>query len=173
MTTETYAATCGSCRLCRSGHRNLCAERRSIGSAVHGGFAKYLVVPATNLHELPPGISDEAGALTEPLACVAHAVLGAATVRAGETAVVAGPGAIGLLTLQVLKASGATVIVLGTDADEARLELARRLGAEHTLSVQREDAEALVREVTLDGLGADVVYECSGAGAPPRPCLGS
>ncbi|WMT56156.1 zinc-dependent alcohol dehydrogenase [Truepera radiovictrix] len=171
VTTETYAATCGSCRLCRSGHRNLCAERRSIGSAVHGGFAKYLVVPATNLHELPPGISDEAGALTEPLACVAHAVLGAATVRAGETAVVAGPGAIGLLTLQVLKASGATVIVLGTDADEARLELARRLGAEHTLSVQREDAEALVREVTLDGLGADVVYECSGAGGAAAALL--
>lgn len=171
VTTETYASTCGACRSCRNGHRNLCDKRRSIGSAVHGGFAKYLVVPAQNLHELPPGVSDEAGALTEPLACVAHAVLGGATVRSGETAVVAGPGAIGLLTLQVLKASGAAVVVLGTDADAARLDLARTLGAAHTVNVQREDAGALVRAVTPEGLGADVVYECSGAGAAASALL--
>src|SRR5690606_7401424 len=139
VTTETYFSTCGQCRYCRSGHSNLCLNRRSIGSAVNGGFTSALVVPARNIHELPENIDFQAGALTEPLACVVHGVLSTPTVAPGDVAVIAGPGAIGLLTLQVVKAAGATAIVLGTDADASRLQLARELGA-------------------------DVVYEGSGAG---------
>ena len=99
VTTETYFSTCGACRHCQRGATNLCTQRRSIGSAVNGGFARYLVVPAHNIHLLPEDVSLEAGALTEPLACVAHGVLTRPTVRPGELAVVAGPGSIGLLTL--------------------------------------------------------------------------
>ncbi len=172
VTTETYFSTCGRCRYCRTGHKNLCLERRSIGSAVDGGFTNFVVVPAANLHVLPTGLSFQAGALTEPLACVVHGVLSTPTVRPGDLAVVAGPGAIGLLTLQVLKAAGATVLVLGTDADLNRLELARRLGADDTLNVQRDSAAARVRELSFEGLGADVVYECSGAGAAAQQLLG-
>ena len=84
VTTETYFSTCGACRYCRTGHQNLCLNRRSIGSAVNGGFARYVVVPASNVHELPPHLGFEAGALTEPLACVVHGVLSAPTVRPGE-----------------------------------------------------------------------------------------
>lgn len=164
VTTETYFATCGRCRYCRTGHENLCLQRRSIGSAVNGGFTSYLVVPAKNVHQLPEHLSYEAGALTEPLACVVHGVLSTPTVRPGDLAVVAGPGAIGLLTLQVLKAAGATVVMLGTAADSARLKLAQHLGADYVLNVQQADANALIAEVSFEGLGADVVYECSGAG---------
>ena len=171
VTTETYFSTCGACRYCRTGHQNLCLNRRSIGSAVNGGFTRYVVVPAPNVHELPPQLGFEAGALTEPLACVVHGVLSAPTVRPGDLAVVAGPGAIGLLTLQVLKAAGATVLVLGTEADAGRLALAKTLGADHTLNVEQENAESLVRELSLEGLGADVVYECSGAGPAAQTLL--
>ncbi|CAN5790927.1 zinc-binding dehydrogenase [soil metagenome] len=171
VTTETYFSTCGQCRYCRTGHENLCLQRRSIGSAVNGGFTSYLVVPAKNVHALPPHLSFEAGALTEPLACVVHGVLAPATVRPGDLAVVAGPGAIGLLTLQVLKAAGATVVVLGTGADAERLALARRLGADHTLEVERGDAETMVKELSFEGLGADGVYECSGAGPAVQQLL--
>lgn len=164
VTTETYFATCGQCRYCRTGHENLCPSRRSIGSAVNGGFTSYLVVPATNLHQLPEHLSFEAGALSEPLACVVHGVLSTPTVRPGDLAIVAGPGAIGLLTLQVLKAAGATVVVLGTAADRERLALARQLGADAALDVTRDDAEACVAELSVEALGADVVYECAGAG---------
>lgn len=164
VTTETYFSTCGQCRYCRDGHSNLCLQRKSIGSAVNGGFTDYVVVPAANVHVLPESIDYEAGALTEPLACVVHGVLNMRTVNAGDVAVIAGPGAIGLLTLQVVKAAGATVIILGTDADAHRLALARDLGADYTLSVQQDDAGALVASITDEGLGADVVYECSGAG---------
>jgi L-iditol 2-dehydrogenase len=163
VTTETYVSTCGACRFCRAGRPNLCPERRSIGSAVNGGFTRYLVVPARNVHPLPDGVDDIAGALTEPLACVVHGALELARVTPGDVAVVAGPGAIGLLTLQVARAAGARVLVLGTSADAARLELARDLGAERAIDIQRDDASAAVAELT-GGLGADIVYECSGAG---------
>ncbi len=164
VTTETYFSTCGACRYCRNGQQNLCLNRRSIGSAVNGGFTHFVVVPAHNIHGLPDSVDFESGALTEPLACVVHGVLGAPTVAPGDVAVVAGPGAIGLLTLQVVKSAGATVVVLGMEADTRRLELARDLGADYTFNVQEQNPKALIADITSEGLGADVVYECSGAG---------
>lgn len=164
VTTETYFSTCGVCAYCRTGHNNLCLNRRSIGSAVNGGFTNYVIVPAKNVHSLPESVDFRAGALTEPLACVVHGVLTTPTVSPGDVAVIAGPGAIGLLTLQVVKAAGARAVVLGTRVDAHRLELARSLGADYVLDVEAADAEALIRDITPEGLGADVVYECSGAG---------
>ncbi len=172
VTSETYFRTCNTCRYCRDGHANLCLDRESIGSAVNGSFAEYLVVPAQNLHRLPEHISYREGAITEPLACVVHGVLLAApTVRAGDLAVIAGPGTIGLLTLQILKASHATVVVLGTSADSERLSLANELGADYVANVETRDIHALIQDVSLQGLGADVVYECSGAGAAAQQLL--
>jgi len=171
VTTETYFTTCGVCRYCRSGQNNLCLNRRSIGSGVNGGFTNYVVVPARNIHALPDNIDFEAGALTEPLACVVHAVTSTPSVVPGDVAVIAGPGAIGLLAMQVVKAAGATVIMLGTNRDAKRLELARTLGADHTINVQETDPMKLIAELTEGGFGADVVYECSGAGVAAAQLL--
>lgn len=171
VTTETYFATCGNCAYCRTGHANLCLNRRSIGSAVNGGFTNYVIVPAGNIHRLPETVDFEAGALTEPLACVCHAVLTKPTVTPGDVAVIAGPGAIGLLTLQVVKAAGATVVMLGTNGDEQRMALARELGADYVVNVSAEPPEPLVQAITAEGLGADVVYECSGAGPAAQQLL--
>jgi L-iditol 2-dehydrogenase len=164
VTTETYFYTCGLCRYCREGHANLCLGRRSIGSAVNGGFTQYVVVPAKNLHRLPDALDFQEGALTEPLACVVHGVMTQPTVAAGDIAVIAGPGAIGLLTLQVVKACGAKAVVLGTDVDAERLALAQTLGADVIINVQAQDPLAIIKAMTPEGMGADVVYECSGAG---------
>lgn len=171
VTTETYFSYCGQCRYCRAGQNNLCLNRRSIGSGVNGGFTQYVVVPSRNIHRLPDNIDFRAGALTEPLACVVHAVTTTPTIGPGDVAVIAGPGAIGLLTLQVVKAAGATAIVLGTDKDDHRLALAGELGADHALNVQHEDAKQLVSDLTEGGFGADVVYECSGAGPAAQQLL--
>jgi len=171
VTSETYYQTCGSCMYCRRGERNLCLNRHSIGSGVNGGFTQYLVVPAANIHKLPDNVDFEAGALTEPLACVVHAVLNSRSINPGDVAVVAGPGAIGLLTLQVLKAAGATVVMLGTNVDANRLDLAAQLGADYIINVQQDSPEALVKDITQEGLGADVVYECSGAGPAAQQLL--
>ncbi len=170
VTTETYFYTCGQCRYCRAGLPNLCARRKSIGSHVNGAFAEYLVVPAGIVHQLPDNVDFLAGALSEPLACVVHGALQIPHLVPGELAVVTGPGAIGLLTMQAVRSAGARVVVLGTDVDEQRLRLARDLGADYTLNVQREDAAELVMGLT-DGFGADIVYECSGAGPAAQQLL--
>jgi L-iditol 2-dehydrogenase len=169
VTSETYFYVCGQCQFCREGFVNLCPGRRSIGSAVNGAFTRYLLVPQHNIHHLPPEVNEQAGALTEPLACCVHA-LELTRVEPGETAVVSGPGAIGLLMAQVVKAAGARVIVLGTQADEARLEKARQLGMDFVFNVQVEDTAARVRDMT-NGLGADVVFECAGAPTSAQNCL--
>ncbi len=170
VTTETYFATCGRCRYCRSGRPNLCPDRRSIGTHVNGGFARYLVMPEERVHRLPDNVDLIAGALTEPLACCLHNLLDMAGVQPGDVVVISGPGTIGLLCLQVARAAGATTVVLGVDGDETRFALARDLGADYVLNVQCEDAQALVQSLT-DGLGADLTVEAAGAGASLRQCL--
>ena len=171
VTTETYYQTCGICLYCRRGNKNLCLNRLSIGSGVNGGFTQYLLVPATNIHRLPESVDFEAGALTEPLACVVHGVLNSRSINPGDVAVIAGPGAIGLLTLQVVKAAGATAIVLGTDIDTNRLQLATELGADYIVNVQQDSPTRLIEDLTQEALGADVVYECSGAGVAAQQLL--
>ena len=143
VTSETFFHTCGVCRYCRGGYENLCPDRQSIGTHVNGGFTRYVAVPARRLHRLPANVDCEAGALTEPLACVVHAVQLNRTINAGDVAVVAGPGAIGLLAVQVVKAAGATVVVLGTARDARRLELAKELGADYTLNVEADSSTEL------------------------------
>jgi L-iditol 2-dehydrogenase len=169
VTSETYFYVCGECQFCREGQANLCPHRLSIGSGVNGAFTKYLLVPQQNIHHLPDNVDEQAGALTEPLACCVHA-LELNRVEPGDTVVVSGPGTIGLLTLQVVKAAGATVIVLGTSSDEERLAKARQLGADDVYNVETTDTLATIRDMT-GGLGVDVVFECAGAGPSAQHCL--
>lgn len=170
VTSETYFETCGECIFCRRGRANLCPERRSIGSAVNGAFAKYVLVPAVNLHRLPKNVDYEAGALTEPLACVVHAVLEETKIVPGDLVLVSGPGPIGLLTLAVVKASGARTVVLGLKSDARRLEAAKKMGADYVIAVDEEDALAKIAELS-GGYGADVALECAGAGPSAATCL--
>lgn len=169
VTSETYFYVCGYCTYCRDGYPNLCLKRLSIGSGVHGAFSRYVLVPEQNVHRLPESVDLQAGALTEPLACCVHA-LDMTRVEPSDIAVVSGPGAIGLLMMQVAKAAGARVLLLGTNADEARLEVGKTLGADMTINVQTQDAWATISELT-DGRGADIVFETSGAAPSAHNCL--
>lgn len=172
VTSETYFFTCGSCRWCRNGRPNLCACRRSIGSRENGAFARFLAVPARNLHRVPDGLPLEAAALTEPLACVVHGVSDVAGVRAGDRVAITGPGPIGLLAAQLARAEGAQVLLIGAAGDEARLETARQLGVDGTFLLGNpEDLTEAAADV-LGPDGADVVIECSGAGAAAGTLLG-
>lgn len=154
VVTETFYATCGTCRLCRDGRPNLCPERKSIGTHVDGAFAASVVVPAAGLHDVPSQISANAAALSEPLACVCQSLLDPPRVQAGDEVLVIGPGAIGQVAAQVARAMGGHVTVRGTSTDGPRLGLAAELGF----------ATSEVGRHPLAPESADVVVECSGSG---------
>jgi len=117
-------------------------------------------------------MSLEAGALSEPFAAVVQAVTEITQVRLGETAVVSGPGPIGLLCAKLLVAEGIHTIVAGTAADAQRLSAATRFGAAHVVNVGQCRLGDAVREITK-GAGADVAFECSGHPDSVRGCLDS
>jgi L-iditol 2-dehydrogenase len=164
VTGEPSYSVCGVCPWCRTGAYNLCPERKVLGYWVDGAFAEYTVVPADRLHRLPENVGFHEGALVEPLACCVHGVLELTGIGAGELVVVSGPGAIGLLAMQVARTCGARIVVVGTEADAHRLDVARSLGADYAVEVGNGRPQDLVGELS-DGVGADVVLECSGAPA--------
>jgi L-iditol 2-dehydrogenase len=161
------AYTCGRCRYCLEGRVFLCSERLSFGSGRHGAFAKYAVTAERNIRQLPDNVSFKAGALSEPLACCVKAVILLTGVSAGDVVFVSGPGPIGLLTAQLAKAEGGYVVLAGTSVDKERLEVGKQLGVDQTLNVETDNAEAMLKSLTK-GYGADVVFECAGAGAATR-----
>jgi L-iditol 2-dehydrogenase len=165
---ETYASTCERCRMCRSGHRNMCPQRRSFGTHVDGGAAPRMAVPARNLHRVPSSLSDSAATLAEPLACVCNSLLDPQMVSAGDDVLVVGPGAMGLLAAQVARVCGGNVAVRGTRSDRLRLALAVELG----LEVETAEDAIVVPEVGGEGR-FDVAIECSGSGAGVADALAS
>jgi 2-desacetyl-2-hydroxyethyl bacteriochlorophyllide A dehydrogenase len=163
VTMETDAYIDGTCRWCRVEKYNNCPNRKAIGTSADGGLADAIVIRAGALHRLPEGMSLAAGALVEPLAIATHAVLErAADVGVGTTAVVYGPGAIGLLMAQTAKAAGARVVLVALERHAGRLTLGRRLGVDAAVASEREDVARAVAEVS-GGTSADIVFECSGA----------
>lgn len=126
---------------------------------VHGILRPSCVHPAGFTYHLPDHVSFAEGAMIEPLAVGLHAAT-KARIRPGDTAVVLGAGPIGLLTaLSALAAGCARVFV--TDVDDAKLEIAARLGAITPVNVTRESAARRVLAET-SGWGADVVFEATG-----------
>jgi L-iditol 2-dehydrogenase len=166
------SVTCGECEHCRSGYFIFCARRRGMGHGVNGGFTRYVVARPDQLYSIPDSMSLEEGALSEPFAAIVQAVLEIGKVQRGETAVVSGPGPMGLLCLKLLVAEGVTTIVAGTAADRERLQAAKRFGAAAVVDVDTGDLAEAVRELT-DGRGVDISFECAGHPASVRGCLES
>ncbi|MBI2247163.1 MAG: zinc-binding dehydrogenase [Armatimonadetes bacterium] len=166
VVSETSTGSCGVCSLCQSGNRHICADKRALGIGRDGAFAPYVLLPAALLHRIPNGLTVQEAALCEPTAIAVHAVVERARVQPGESVVILGPGPIGLLCLQVARASGARpIVVSGTAASGAiRLPAARALGADVVVNIAEDNLVDQVMAVT-DGLGADVVIEASGAPA--------
>lgn len=162
---------CGACFHCRDGHPNRCldfARRGLTGSGTDGGFAEYVRVPATQLHERPPAISPALAALAEPTAVGVHG-WNRAGLDAPDSAVVIGLGNIGLLAVVVARARGARhVIAVGKY--RPREELARAYGADLVLAPDDPRLLDRVREET-GGLGAAVVMEAAGTPASLRTAV--
>jgi L-iditol 2-dehydrogenase len=145
---------CGRCRQCREGRYNLCPEVRFFATPpVHGAFANYVTIHEDFAFALPDSVSDDAGALIEPLSVGIWACR-KARLAGGEHVLVTGAGPIGLLAMQAAFALGASRATVA-DVNSHRLELARRTGATTVLDLRSQPlGEA--------GVEADVLLECSG-----------
>ncbi|KRD90539.1 sorbitol dehydrogenase [Bacillus sp. Root147] len=162
VTSETTFVTCGECDYCLEKDYNLCAHRKGIGTQINGSFAEYVISREESVHVLPDAVDLKAAALTEPLACCVHAALEKTVVEKGDKVLIFGPGPIGLLQAQVVKAQGAFVILAGITKDQKRLELAKSLGVDVAVDIQKESLEEIVLAYT-NGYGVDKLFECSGA----------
>ena len=166
------AVTCGQCEYCRSGYFIFCARRRGMGHGVNGAFTRYVVMRPDQLYRIPENFSLDEAALSEPFAAVVQAVTEIAKVRIGETALVSGPGPMGLLCLKLLVAEGVKTIVAGTSADLERLSAALGIGAAGIVNVGQQNLHEAIREHT-GGVGVDVAFECAGHPNSVRGCLES
>jgi L-iditol 2-dehydrogenase len=164
------AVTCGVCRYCREGRFIFCPDRRGMGHGVNGAFTRYVVVRPDQLYRIPEHFTLEEAAISEPFAAAVQAVTEVTQVRIGETALVSGPGPIGLLCLKLLVAEGVKTIVAGAAGDELRLAAAREFGASLTVDTTERDLADAIREAT-GGAGVDVALECAGHPASVRGCL--
>jgi S-(hydroxymethyl)glutathione dehydrogenase/alcohol dehydrogenase len=178
-----FIMPCGTCRFCVQGRDDLCepffAMNRLKGTLYDGetrlarmdgtplwmysmgGLADYAVVPATDVFVLPSGVRRHEAAI---LGCAVFTAYGAvrhsADVKTGETVAIVAVGGVGMNLVQVARAFGAAQIIAIDIVDE-KLEMAKRLGATHTVNGARGNVVASVRELT-GGQGVDVAFEALG-----------
>ena len=154
---------CGTCRYCQQGLQNHCLDMRYFGSAmrtphVQGAFRREIVVEKGQAHKLAASVSDEEGAMAEPLAVALHAVRRAGPLL-GKNVLVTGCGPIGALAVIAARHAGASNIVV-TDMGDYALRSAMKVGANQALNVGAQP-DAL-KPFTADKGQFDVLLEASG-----------
>jgi threonine dehydrogenase-like Zn-dependent dehydrogenase len=152
--------SCGRCDECLDGQSHLCCSGEVYGTKRSGAFAELCAAPAATLLPLPENVSSLHAALTEPLGNAVHA-LSLTRLRFPETLVIFGAGTIGLFVLQVARTAGVFQVAV-VDVSDARLDVARRLGADVTFNPRNDDILAAVGSLTR-GRGADVAVDAVGA----------
>ena len=129
------------------------------GFSISGAMAEYFIAKETWLHKIPAEVSWTAGALVEPFSCGYYAAQKADNLDASDTVIVFGAGPIGLGVVAAANAKGARVII--AEPSQARIEVAKKLGAESSFDPSAADAVEQAMKLT-DGKGATVVFEASG-----------
>lgn len=158
---------CHVCTYCRRTKVNLCENTKTVGVSVNGGFAEYVKVNYTNVFRLPDGVGYEEGAMAEPLACACYGVKNL-EVKTGDTVVVIGAGAIGLMMAQLIRIKGAGKVIV-TAARDYPLRKALEVGADVVFNTvdpssgyYTSDLGQSVAELN-HGMGADKVIVATAA----------
>ncbi|HEY4377287.1 MAG TPA: 2,3-butanediol dehydrogenase [Acidimicrobiales bacterium] len=155
------AIVCGRCAYCRRGLGHLCVRFACTGlSAETGGLAQYAVLKDYQVAKLPDEVSDIEGAVVEPASVAAYGV-DRAGVHGGDVVLVTGAGPIGVLSALYANAVGAATVVIA-EPNPNRAALARGLDVGPVLDPSVEGFGEAIADLT-DGLGVDVVAECSGS----------
>ncbi|MGI8517816.1 MAG: L-threonine 3-dehydrogenase [Acidimicrobiia bacterium] len=153
--------TCGHCRNCRAGNRHFCHNHVGLGVTRSGAFAEFLVLPAANVFPLPDHISDEVGAILDPLGNATHTALSFDLV--GEDVLITGAGPIGVMATAISQHVGARFVVV-TDRNPYRLRMAEKLGADRAVLADEIDLNEIMRDLGMTE-GFDIGMEMSGSGA--------
>ena len=155
---------CGTCPNCRRGMTNICQNFKVFGMQVNGGFSEYVSADSKLMHRLPDGLGFLEAGIIEPLSVVVNALTDVARHDEWRKAAIIGPGPLGLLSGEVLRAMGVLdTFVVGVSADAMRLEIAEKLGHEVLDSAASNVTEAASK--FTGGQGFDIVIVS--AGAPP------
>jgi threonine 3-dehydrogenase len=149
-----------TCLLCRTGQAHICERVQIIGVDCNGAFAEYIAMPEYNVWKLDPAIPDEFAAIFDPLGNAVHTVMAAGV--SIKSVVITGVGSIGLMAIPVARAAGASS-VYAIDVNPAKLELAKRLGADETFLATQDGLVDEIKRRT-NGDGVDVLLEMSGSG---------
>jgi L-iditol 2-dehydrogenase len=159
---------CRRCENCIRGHYTACLNygntrrgHRANGMTTNGGLAEYALNHINTLYRIPDGVSYEEAVVVMTAGSPLFGLQNAGGYFVGETVAVLGPGPIGLMAVQLVRALGATRVIL-TGTRESRLALGRRLGADVTVNSTDADPVAEVL-ATTHGKGADLVIDCAGA----------
>lgn len=149
---------CGTCDYCVNGLPNHCVNIKAMGIHVDGGFAEYVRTSAKMVHKISSELPMKIAVFAEPLACAVNGI-NKINVKPAEKVLVIGGGPIGLLMVQLMKASGADVVC--SEPNETRRGFALKSGADHVVDPMKED----VAEFVNDKLGkpADVVIDVVGS----------
>ena len=165
--TVPFHLACGHCMSCQRGHLNRCEDGASTnGLAGSGGWAEYMRVPSADLNCIP--FPDEVNELTAAaLGCrymtAWHAVQGQGALEGGEIATIFGCGGVGLAAVEIAACLGGDVIAV--DVDDAKLELARKIGARATVNARGLSPQAVgdaVRRLTPRDAGTDLAVDALG-----------
>jgi (R,R)-butanediol dehydrogenase / meso-butanediol dehydrogenase / diacetyl reductase len=161
--------SCGHCRWCVHGRTNLCAEYRTLGLQVDGGLAEYVKSPASICYLVPDECSDDAAAMTQPLAVGLHALARVAPDADASVAVI-GVGGIGSFIIAGAVQHLEQGRLVAVDVDPDRLMTATALGAHETVNAAGQDLAQLLLDKS-NGEGFDVVVEASGAPSSPAAAI--
>ncbi len=144
--------TCGHCEQCRKGQRHLCPNTIGFGVNTTGCFAEYFTLPEENVFPLPEHIPDDLAAIFDPYGNAMHTIMSFPVT--GLDVLITGAGPIGIMGAAIAKLAGAHKIYI-TDMNDYRLELAKKMGATHTINVS---CDALPKDLRFD-----VGFEMSGS----------
>jgi threonine 3-dehydrogenase len=150
--------TCGYCRYCRNGQGHICKDVEVIGLDRDGCFAEFVCVPAQNVWPVHDDISDDCGALFDPLGNAMHTVM--AQPIAMKSLLITGAGSIGLFAIPIAKENGAEKVIV-VEPSLFKREIALKIGADVVLDPSDVQIEEKILDYT-QGLGPDVLLEMSG-----------
>lgn len=156
---------CGACSSCLRGRYNACRFNQTMGVQRDGAMTEYIAIPRDRLY--PAGLNTRELCLVEPLTVGAHAVA-RGRITQQDTVAVFGCGGVGLGAIASSAFTGAITIAI--DMDDAKLAIARKAGAAHTINTANQELHTALAELT-SGHGPDVVIEAIGLPATFRAAI--